>query len=112
MRQLDEITESMDISLSKFWETVKDRGDWCAVVHGAPMTGHDLMTKQQTPYSFPASKLMPSNLFFTGRGNWIVTRPSLAAFLGLGKGQKVKVNAAQSSLTLCDPMDHTVHGIL
>ena len=55
---------------------------------------------------------MPSDLFFTGRGNWIVTRPSLAAFLGLGKGQKVKVNAAQSSLTLCDPMDYTVHGIL
>ena len=25
---------------------------------------------------------------------------------------KVKVNAAQSCLTLCDPMDYTVHGIL
>ena len=34
MKQLDGITDSVDLSLNKFWKTAEDRGDWHAAIHG------------------------------------------------------------------------------
>ena len=42
-RRLDVITDSKDVSLSNFWEIVKDREAWRAIVHG--------VTKSQTRLS-------------------------------------------------------------
>ena len=47
LRWLDGIIDSMDVSLSKFRETVKGRDVWCAAVIRLQRVGHDSATKQQ-----------------------------------------------------------------
>ena len=47
MRQLESLTDSMDMNLSKLQETVEDSKAWCATIHRQPKSQTHLVAEQQ-----------------------------------------------------------------
>ena len=94
MRLLDNITNSMDMNLSKLWEIVEDSGVFCAVVHG--------VTKSQTWLSIWTAKqwLKRLSVFSCAYLPFATTRMNLETMCSVNK----------SCPTLYDPMDCNVPG--
>jgi len=70
MRWLDGITDSMDMGLGGFWESVMDREAWRAVVMGSQRVGHDWLTELNWTDTCISSLL-----------TFPATHPSLSKFL-------------------------------
>ena len=66
-RWLDDIIDSMDMSLSRLWETVKDREAWCVTIHG--------VTKKQTELdNWRTIVLQARHLSLRCQQNWFPLR--------------------------------------
>ena len=63
MRWLDSIMDSVDMDLSKLWETVKDREAWRAAVRGITELGHYLATRQQQMSILETTFQVPTSQF-------------------------------------------------
>ena len=102
MRCLDNVTDSMDMNLTKLQEVVEDRGALCAAVQGLQRVAHDLATVQEQRCLRACQEQQNRQQHKTSQGN-----PGMTGHPLMSSSPVLNVFHA-----LCDPYSNPVSYIL
>ena len=111
MRQLDSVTNSMDMNLSKLWEIVEDRGAWHATVHEVSesdtVQGLNSKSKYTHTHTHIYIYIYTHNVFFMHESinGQLSCFPVLTIVKNCFSKHGGCCSVAKSCLTICDPMD-------
>ena len=110
LRWLDDITDSMDMSLSKLWELVMDKKAWCAAVHGGRKESDTELNWTEAELSRTELKVKPPGLPEEGDQHLFLVSPAGGTVLSVEFPRETfKCPASVSMKALSVQWGHQIH---